>query len=157
MRVEIDQSGKIEQTNHDTVIALSNDIKFTLVLPKQAKRNLQRLFRYTKHYRSYPFIIFSACVAILLSLVKVNSKITIDREYTGHDEFIKQHIDEYLSLLNVPAKPHIVFDFIGKSSNAHELASQVLYKKVTANITLRERTILDLVKKTGNLLRPRSA
>ena len=41
MRIEIDQSNKIEQTNKDTIIGLSNDKTFTVLIKAREKRKLQ--------------------------------------------------------------------------------------------------------------------
>lgn len=35
--IEIDQSGKIDQTNLDTAIALTNGVKYTLLFKKKIK------------------------------------------------------------------------------------------------------------------------
>lgn len=43
-----DQSGKIEQTNKNTVVAISNGKKFTVLLKAKDKRLLQDLFRKLK-------------------------------------------------------------------------------------------------------------
>lgn len=45
MKIEIDQSGKIEQTNLDTIIGLANDRKVVVFLPKGEKRKIMLLFR----------------------------------------------------------------------------------------------------------------
>jgi len=45
MKIEIDQSGKIEETNVDTVIALSNGVKFSVRIHRRTKRRLQEEFR----------------------------------------------------------------------------------------------------------------
>ena len=44
MQIEIDQSGKIDQTNLDTVIALTNGTKYTLLFKKRDKRIVEKEF-----------------------------------------------------------------------------------------------------------------
>ena len=38
--IEVDQSGKVEQLRLDTVVALSNDENFSVLLPKKLKREV---------------------------------------------------------------------------------------------------------------------
>ena len=45
MRIEIDQSIKVEQTGKDTVLGVANDISCAVVLPGKVKRKLQEEFR----------------------------------------------------------------------------------------------------------------
>jgi len=44
MYFEIDQSGKIEQTNLDTVIAFSDGGSFSILLKKSEKRKIKKYF-----------------------------------------------------------------------------------------------------------------
>jgi len=43
MRIEIDQSGKIEQTNINSIIALSNDVRGGVTLSKKNKKRITNL------------------------------------------------------------------------------------------------------------------
>lgn len=45
MKFEIDQSGRVEYTSHNTVLALSNDIQYSIIAPAKVKRQLQEMFR----------------------------------------------------------------------------------------------------------------
>lgn len=38
MQIEVDQSGKVDQTSLDTVIALTNGTKYTLLLKKRGNK-----------------------------------------------------------------------------------------------------------------------
>ena len=46
MSFQIDQSGKIEDTAKNTVIAFSNDIQASVFISKKTKRQVQEAFRY---------------------------------------------------------------------------------------------------------------
>lgn len=45
MTYQIDQSGKIEQTAQDTILAYANSTEYALRIPKKLKRKIQELFR----------------------------------------------------------------------------------------------------------------
>jgi len=47
LHIEVDQSGKIEQTNKDTVLALSNEISYAVLIPARVKREAINLLRAT--------------------------------------------------------------------------------------------------------------
>ena len=68
MRLQIDQSGKIEQTNKKTVLCLSNKEWYALVIPGKVKRQVQEVFR--RHGQIRNFILFTFCAGIALLLQK---------------------------------------------------------------------------------------
>jgi hypothetical protein len=140
MNAEIDQSGKIEQTNLDTIIALSNNIQYSIVLSKKSKRTLQSLFRDKARPRMFIYQTFSALIAILLINAKPKTKILIDTEYQGHDDIIRSLISKYVRSLSKKRSCPFEFGYVGKTSPAHILAAQVAYKKKKSNktITLKE-------------------
>jgi hypothetical protein len=145
VQIEIDQSGKIEQTAVDTVIALSNDIQASVLLYKRTKRDLQKYFRASKKYRAFPYLVFSACIAFLIKEVNLSQSIVIDREYYGHEPYIEQHIILFLERLGVKGHPPIRFSLIGKSSNAHKFARKVGRKRVPVSRIIEAEKILALV------------
>lgn len=136
---QIDQSGKIEQTNLDTIIALSNGTQFTLLLPKKTKRILQEIFRSEHRPRMFIYDTFSALLTILLIRTKLKSKVFIDKEYRNED-LIKARILEFIKNYDVEYIPDIEFTLVGKSSPAHVLAAKVANKKLKSNkiVTLEE-------------------
>lgn len=68
--IQIDQSGKIEQTSLDTIIALSNHDKYSITLSKRSKRLLQEIFRDLKKPRVFVYHTFSALIALVLLKTK---------------------------------------------------------------------------------------
>jgi len=132
MIVEIDQSGKIEQTNLDTIIALSNSIHYSVILSKKVKRTLQSLFRNNARPRMFIYQTFSALIAILLTKAKPKTKIIIDVEYQGHEDMIRNQILEYTKTLRKNGRYIIEFGYVGKTSPAHILAAQVAVLRVSA-------------------------
>ena len=145
MKYEIDQSNKIEQTERDTVIAISNDIKMTILLKRQHKRILQTTFRRHGRQRFFAYLTFSALVALLLKRAKPIHKVTIDQEYQGHEDLIIQKISFYLGRLKVNESPKIEFARIGKTSPAHKLAANITLRGKKANFIVKTEFLTKLI------------
>lgn len=58
MKYEIDQSGKIEQTNKNTVLCLSNDKWDSVLILARTKRQIQEIFRRNGQIRNYVILPF---------------------------------------------------------------------------------------------------
>lgn len=144
MKIEIDQSGKIEQTNLDTIIALSNGIKYSLLLRKKDKRILQQYFRTTDKYSLFPYITFSICIALIIKNTSPGHLITIDNEYQGHEQDIKQFILFALNIFKSKKKFSITFAHIGKSSPADKLASKVANNKIKPHLIINYEDIINI-------------
>ena len=133
MKIEIDQSGKIEQTNLNTIIALSNDIKYSIILKKRTKRTLQELFRKRGKPRMFIYQTFAALIAILIKETKPATKVIIDMEYLGHQDILTRQIKDYCEKLSGKKAVYFTFGFIGKKSAAHTRAEKVAFKKKKAD------------------------
>lgn len=143
---QIDQSGKIEKTDKDTVLALSNGSWDGIIVKAKTKRQVQEIFRRNGQIRNYILFTFSA---ILASLIKRNNKIgqvLIDTEYMGKDAIIKNIVLEMLSGEKII--PDIHFGFVGKESPSDVKASRITHKKEAAKKELSLKEILRLIKKT---------
>jgi len=147
MRIEIDQSWKIERTNRDTIIAFSNKEKGSLRIPAKVKRAafvyLEEKFGRTK---LNIFRIFATGIVLLIAKSKIkvsNTEIVIDLEYPGHDEEIISMMVGFGRKigLNFDATS-IHFARVGKESPAHFLSYGVHSKKQEETFTapLRELT-----------------
>lgn len=145
VKIEIDQSGKVEQTSLDTVIALANNVRYVVVLPKKTKRALQTIFRRQGRQRMFVYVTFAALAAIIIKQAKPKTKISIDIEYQGHEDFIKQQILEYLRKLRVKSVPALDFNLVGKSSPAHNLAAQAANKKVKIDKVITLETVISVI------------
>jgi hypothetical protein len=126
--VELDQSGKIEATNEDTILALAQNTHdtYAVLIPATLKRYLIKTLRkkYAKPQILY-LRLFCASLFLLLrgyGLTKL-STVVIDTEYWGHEAEIK---GELLNFIRRQApdfpKDAIVFTQIGKQSPAHQAA-----------------------------------
>lgn len=120
MVIEIDQSNKIEQTDKDTIIGLSNGKAFTVIIKKQTKRKLQKEFRRQKQSRLFVYVTFIAGVVLLVnySEIKNITEIIIDKEYLGYEKFLKEVFCRMYGYHNKKI-PIVRFGNIGKKSNAH--------------------------------------
>lgn len=145
MNIEIDQSNKIEKTDKDTAIAFSNDKEYAILLLGKTKRQLQELFRERGRPRIFVYRTFAAGVTLLIKdhLPKFY-KIIIDQEYTGKERVLRSMIYEMLGRFHNEL-PEIVFERIGKSSNAHNVAYHVTHKKREADRIIKFNEIKELV------------
>ena len=68
MKCQIDQSNKIEQTEKDTVIALANGIKFTIMIRSKDKRIIQNEFRLRGKPRNFIVFTFSVLLGLIYKM-----------------------------------------------------------------------------------------
>ncbi len=73
MAYQVDQSGKVEQTEKDTVIAYSNSTKYAIVIPRKLKRKLQEVFRMHGFTTLFIYYLFSVGLFYLLKSLKQES------------------------------------------------------------------------------------
>lgn len=156
VKFQIDQSGKIEQTNINTIVALTNGKKFTVVLSKKDKRILEAIFKKMGKIKSYPYVVFAALLAILLNLADIKNKVVVDREYMGHENTIRERTLHFLYCLGVKNDLIIEFGHVGKLSKAHDLAAKVGSRKVKPDKIASLKEVLGLVLEITSQKRPRS-
>ena len=82
MTVEIDQSGKLEQLDTDTVVAFSNDTNGAVYLKAGTKRKIVQYLRTTLIPRKdvYP-ILFAIVIFLLIPSLDEKAILIIDEEY----------------------------------------------------------------------------
>ncbi len=123
MKVEIDQSGKIEDTNRDTVIAFANGRRRAVLITSKTKRRLQEVYRQIGQPRVFVINTFCAGLALLLKKeLKSGDIVLIDEEYSGYEQLIEALLRK---MLGEKHDPNISFMQVGKSSPAHILAVSV--------------------------------
>lgn len=133
MKIEIDQSGKVEETQHDTVVAFSNGSFYSIRITRKTKRQIQEVFR--KMEKPKRFMIETFCALVFLIIkdhYKAISSIEIDKEYHGREKDILTTLKLFFEAesLDLPA---ISFINIGKKSKAHQIAIEVYRKKLKPN------------------------
>jgi hypothetical protein len=136
MQIEVDQSGKIEDSG-DTVIAFSNKEQFTVMIPHNLKVAL--LKKMGKRQARYK-ILARGIYHCIKDYLDKDKQIIIDEEYRKHGRDIKNY------LLNELRKDKPFFDKkliiskqIGKKSRAHKLAYQTFCGKLKPNKILTEK------------------
>lgn len=147
MRYQIDQSGKIEQTNKVTIIAFSNRKHGSIKLAAKDKRYLQSIFRHAGKSKSFILQVFSALLYLIFEKFKLEkTMVIIDKEYPGHEVLIKSYL---IQLANKRGKiklfpDELRFGLIGKGSNAHGVASKAFRAK-RADFSASKEDILSLI------------
>lgn len=134
----IDQSGRVEETNKITIVALADIEKsFTIVLPSKIKKELLETFRKNGKPKAFPIIVFATVVFMTMLRSKTYPpELIIDIEYPGHENTIKNIIITLCRRFKKKT-PEIYFANIGKKDLAHIAAWKTYKKIVKPNLTLK--------------------
>jgi len=145
MKIEVDQSGKIERSNHDTIIAASNDKQYCVKIPRKVKRNILDCRKEIKQIKYKLF-----CIGVYFCIKRYlhgNNLIIIDDEYHGKNKLIKSILFSYIRTKNKEFNNDLIrFDTIGKNSNAHHIVIETFRKEHQPNEILNEKEIWGLLK-----------
>lgn len=137
MKIEIDQSGKIEETQRDTIIAYSNGISKAVKITAKTKRRLQESFRHIGEPRSFVISTFIIGIFLLIKDQLNNiQEIVIDLEYPGKEKLITSILKKIFLEQNLKNLPEIYFKLITKQSAAHKRAIEVFRKMKKADAIL---------------------
>lgn len=148
--IEVDQSIKINDLGHDTVLAVANGVSFAIVIPANTKRIvMEHLRKRGKSQTSTGIYFFSIALYLLLrSVVKSADQIIIDVEYVGWGARIRDTVARYLQREYPDFDPtRIIFRQIGKKSRAHTLAIQITRKQRAADKSLSVKDFLAVLPK----------
>ena len=144
--VEVDQSGKFEDTRQNTVLAFANGITWSMLIPKAEKRVCLAALREQGVSESPAVIARLFATALFFLLQEHLSQIyraVIDIEYTGNEAQIKEHLLNLLHRAGKKAEAHqIHFWRIGKQSPAHEAAILTLQGNRKPNRVLSSEEVL---------------
>jgi len=125
MKLFIDQSGKVEDTSKNTVLAFSNKINGSILIKAVEKRKLLKMFREQNRPKIFTFQLFSILIYELLVKYKIkNHTVFIDIEYPGQNDLIKSYIIQLINKFKgVEFTNHdIHFVLVGKQSQVHKIA-----------------------------------
>jgi hypothetical protein len=146
--VELDQSGRTEKQNQESVLAFSNGIAASIRIPAKEKRLLYATLKERYHTLKNPDLkVFAAAVFLLISHdLRRLSGLTIDEEWTGHSREIRSTLLNYIRRV-VPSfsADAITFANIGRRSRAHQLAYGVFKKRKTADRIITAADLLLLL------------
>lgn len=147
MKYEVDQSGRIEETNRPTIISIANvGYSYTLKIDSKIKRSIENKFKKLGKPKMFGIYGFASGLIILLKKSKINnSVVVIDIEYDGYNEIIKRELNK-----NSSQNLEFRFSNIGKKSPAH-ISAYTIFKKFRRpdiNIGLREfeKVIMRMVR-----------
>jgi len=146
MRIEIDQSGKLEYTSKPTVVGFADHrCKSIIILATEKQKLIKKFYKIDKP-KVYRYRVFATLIYLLIKNEKSLSQITIDKEYPGQDNLIKSYLLNYLrkSHRNLD-KRDIVFRSVGKASKAHEIAHKA-YESKKADIKIMSSQIIKYLK-----------
>jgi len=146
MPYQVDQSGKIEATNKNTILCLSNDKWIAVKIEAKTKRQLQEIFRRNGQPRNFVLFTFSAGQSILFDRSQHVSRVIVDREYYGKEGIIKKLIHEMLAQRERSLEIH--FDNLGKKALAHHRAYAVAVGRLEESYTVGSKELLDKIKMT---------
>lgn len=145
----IDQSGKVEDTSVDTILAFSsNEMQYSIKIPKYLKQNIFSQCQ-KKYKTNLALRLFSYGLYLLLKEETNNeSVVIIDDEYPGHSKDIKQYLMQHSNL----QKEQIRFELIGKKDQAHKIAYMTFCGKIKPNRIVNERDLnLSLIVQGGRI------
>lgn len=133
----IDQSGRVEETNKTTIVALADKNEaFTVALHPGDKKLLQTIFRKNGKPKVFPIVVFADLVFIaMLKSKNFPRELIIDMEYPGHENTIK-NIIRTLCARYRKEFPEIYFANIGKKDPAHISAWETYKKRKTPNVVV---------------------
>lgn len=154
MHAEVDQSGRIEETNKDTVLALANGIHYSIRISAKSKRTcLNELSRRRGGKKRVLYILIFATMLYLLLKRKINnlSSIVVDEKFPGHGQAIKTHVLNLFRREGIMVSPDAIsFHRIGKKSPAHDLAIKVYRGKAEPDWDISAGELLREFRKRKN-------
>ncbi|OGO33146.1 MAG: hypothetical protein A2Z03_11205 [Chloroflexi bacterium RBG_16_56_8] len=149
---EVDQSIHIEHTRGDTILALSDNLRYAIRIPVSVKRAATHfLHSKRKHPTSKKRIALQMYAAALYLLLKEYitrlNYVVIDIEYWGYDSEVRGMILAYFQRdgIRVPSN-RIAFRQIGKTSHAHELAIRTYRGELVEDKRITETEFLTVLK-----------
>ncbi len=149
---EVDQSVHIEHLRDDTILALSNSLRYTVRIPATVKRAALHFLRHKSKYppakKRMALQMFAAALYLLLRDRIARLKyVVIDTEYWGHGSEIKGMILAYFHRDGIRISPNrLAFQQIGKNSHAHELAIRTYRGELAEDKRITEAEFLAVLK-----------
>jgi hypothetical protein len=147
MRVEVDQSGKMEVLKVDTALAFSDGIAASILIPAAVKREVyKRLKARGARHKKIVARMFAASLFLLLEdHLEDITAVVVDVEYEGWNAVIRglllAHIQRVAPRIH---KDQITFGYVGKKSPAHKMALVVFRRTCEPGKKITARELLAL-------------
>ncbi|GAB4462602.1 MAG: hypothetical protein Kow00120_29380 [Anaerolineae bacterium] len=145
--VEVDQSGRVDETNRATVLALADGMAYSVAISAGDKRECIQALR-GRRWGKDPTTLYVLLFATLLYLLLREhagklDRVIIDTEYPGHEAIIKGHVLNLFQRSGVRVDPMIFsFQQVGKKSPAHALGARVFRGKAAPDRRLTAAEVL---------------
>jgi hypothetical protein len=143
------KSGKVEDTRQDTVLAFSDGIQFSVLIPATVKRDCLRALR-VRGIVGNLFYLQSFAIGLFYLLrnhIENIDRVPIDREYPGHEGQIKDYLVNCLFRAGIPVDTYKVqFGSIGEHPPVHVLALSTLRGKEKPNLILNIKDIVGMFR-----------
>ena len=143
--VEVDQSGRIEYSREDTVLAFANGKSYSILIPKVVKRECISTLRLWKlEGPNFYLQLFSVSLYLLLKdHIEDLYPAYLDREFLGREAEIKRYLLNLFQRRGYTVDANqIQFTHIGKHSPAHFAAYNTLIGKLKPNRIITTEEIL---------------
>lgn len=147
MVYKIDQSGKVEDTSKNTVLACCNGEEYCVLITRRTKRRIQEIFRTAGMRELFVYWTFAAGLYVLLENFKRDIKVVVDMEYLGRDKMILSMVNE-ITQIKRSVFHDIRFSRIGSKPKVHYLAKRVFDGKKKADRIIAVDEIIELIKRT---------
>lgn len=154
VRIEIDQSGKVEDTSRKTVVAYADSKNKTksILISARTKRKAQEIYRTAGKSKLFIYNIFSILLFFLTKESKKSDLIVIDIEYPGKDKVILAMLNQFREIYKL-SELNVRFERIGNKPKVHYAANDVFNDKKKADMVLGIKEIMMTIKKTDGHLR----
>ena len=140
--VEVDQSGKIGETNKATVVAFADEKERAILVPANVKRQIIPELRRQGKADTLYYLLFATVLYLLLREdIDEIDQVMVDIEYRGKEAMLKGHLLNLLRRAGKNVAAHqIQFVRIVKKSPAHRIAITTLrgQRKPDHTVTLDE-------------------
>ncbi len=144
--VELDISGRVEDTSTDTIIALANGVVSSLLIDKQTKRACLNKLRKLGYFGDsiYLRIYVIGLYYLIRPIISKLGLVILDEDFRGKEGFIKEQLINLFLKYKVKFNElSFLFKYIGKRSPAHKIAISSLRKKIKCDLIITESQIIN--------------
>lgn len=144
VKIYIDQSGKVEYTSKNTVVAFSNGKQKSILIKARDKREIQRFFREAGKPDIFVYKTFAILIYLLIAdELKEITGVVIDTEYVGKEFLIKNFLMQIFQKRGIGFSPqNISFFHAGKKHLCHVAAIETYRKAKKPDVVINLAAVL---------------